>query len=171
MCLFFSEFILNSCCCQPIVVNRPRSVSNFIARQDYSDMYHFASRIWKKGQVARPSCFKVGFLPDFDLLSGIARQLEATHGINHLRKARAINAAKAFSAPQIRRSQIFRRYPYQVTWRHGLLQNMVIGFQADLIRDEKVLGLKIFEQISKAIQNDPVLKEKLAQKVAQLTKK
>ena len=51
------------------------------------------------------------------------------------------------------------------------LQKMVIGFQADLIRDEKVLGLKIFEQISKAIQNDPVLKEKLAQKVAQLTKK
>jgi hypothetical protein len=48
---------------------------------------------------------------------------------------------------------------------------MVIGFQADLIRDEKLLGLKIFEQISKAIQNDPVLKEKLVQKVAQLTKK
>ena len=51
------------------------------------------------------------------------------------------------------------------------LQKMVIGFQADLIRDEKVLGLKIFEQISKAIQDDPVLKEKLVQKVAQLTKK
>jgi hypothetical protein len=51
------------------------------------------------------------------------------------------------------------------------LQKMVIGFQADLIRDEKVLGLKIFEQISEAIQSDPVLKEKLVQKVAQLTKK
>ena len=51
------------------------------------------------------------------------------------------------------------------------LQKMVIGFQADLIRDEKLLGLKIFEQISKAIQDDPAMKEKLVQKVVQLTKK
>jgi hypothetical protein len=51
------------------------------------------------------------------------------------------------------------------------LQKMVIVFQADLIRDEKVLGLKIFEQISKAIQDDPAMKEKLVQKVAQLTNK
>lgn len=51
------------------------------------------------------------------------------------------------------------------------LQKLVIGFQADLIRDEKLLGLKIFEQISKAIQNDPAMKEKLVQKVTQLTKK
>jgi hypothetical protein len=48
---------------------------------------------------------------------------------------------------------------------------MVIVFQADLIRDEKVLGLKIFEQISKAIQDNPSLKEKLVQEVAQLKKK
>jgi len=40
-----------------------------------------------------------------------------------------------------------------------------------LIRDEKLLGLKLFEQISKAIQDNPSLKEKLVQKVAQLTKK
>jgi hypothetical protein len=51
------------------------------------------------------------------------------------------------------------------------MQKMVIAFQADLIRDEKLLGLKLFEQISKAIQDNPSLKEKLVQKVAQLTKK
>ena len=53
----------------------------------------------------------------------------------------------------------------------NLLQKLVIVFQADLIRDEKLLGLKLFEQISKAIQDDPAMKEKLVQKVAQLTKK
>jgi hypothetical protein len=51
------------------------------------------------------------------------------------------------------------------------MQKMVIAFQADLIRDEKLLGLKLFEQISMAIQDNPSLKEKLVQKVAQLTKK
>ena len=51
------------------------------------------------------------------------------------------------------------------------MQKMVIAFQADLIRDEKLLGLKLFEQISKAIQDNPSLKEKLVQKVAQLNKK
>ena len=51
------------------------------------------------------------------------------------------------------------------------MQKMVIAYQADLIRDEKLLGLKLFEQISKAIQDNPSLKEKLVQKVAQLTKK
>jgi len=51
------------------------------------------------------------------------------------------------------------------------MQKMVIAFQADLIRDEKLLGLKLFEQISKAIQDNPSLKEKLVQKVTQLTKK
>ena len=51
------------------------------------------------------------------------------------------------------------------------MQKMVIAFQADLIRDEKLLGLKLFEQISKAIQDNPSLNEKLVQKVTQLTKK
>jgi len=51
------------------------------------------------------------------------------------------------------------------------MQQKVVAFQADLIRDEKLLGLKLFEQISKAIQDNPSLKEKLVQKVAQLTKK
>ena len=50
------------------------------------------------------------------------------------------------------------------------MQQKVIDFQADLIRDEKLLGLKLFEEISKAIQDNPSLKEKLVQEVAQLKK-
>ena len=51
------------------------------------------------------------------------------------------------------------------------MQQKVVAFQADLIRNEKLLGLKLFEQISKAIQENPSLKEKLVQEVAQLKKK
>jgi hypothetical protein len=51
------------------------------------------------------------------------------------------------------------------------MQQKVIAFQADLIRDEKLLGLKLFEEISKAIQDSPSLKEKLVQEVARLKKK
>ena len=51
------------------------------------------------------------------------------------------------------------------------MQQKVVAFQADLIRDEKLLGLKLFEQISKAIQDNPSLKEKLVQEVALLKKK
>ena len=50
------------------------------------------------------------------------------------------------------------------------MQQKVIEFQADLIRDEKLLGVKLFEQISKAIQDNPTLKEKLVQEVARLKK-
>lgn len=51
------------------------------------------------------------------------------------------------------------------------IQQQVIEFQADLIRDEKLLGLKLFEQISKVIQDNPSLKERLVQEVAKLKKK
>ena len=51
------------------------------------------------------------------------------------------------------------------------MQQKVVVFQAELIRDEKLLGLKLFEQISKAIQDNPSLKEKLVQEVARLKKK
>ena len=51
------------------------------------------------------------------------------------------------------------------------MQQKVIEFQAGLIRDEKLLGLKLFEEISKAIQDNPSLKEKLVQEVARLKKK
>jgi len=51
------------------------------------------------------------------------------------------------------------------------MQQKVVAYQADLIRDEKLLGLKLFEQISKAIQENPSLKEKLVQEVARLKKK
>lgn len=61
-------------------------------------------------------------------------------------------------------------YQEALTFQNSI-QKLIIGFQADLIRDEKLLGLKTFEQISKAIQDNPSLKEKLVQKVAQLTRK
>ena len=51
------------------------------------------------------------------------------------------------------------------------MQQKVVAYQADLIRDEKLLGLKLFEQISKSIQENPSLKEKLVQEVARLKKK
>ena len=51
------------------------------------------------------------------------------------------------------------------------MQQKVIDFQADLILDEKLLGLKLFEEISKAIQDNPSLKEKLVHEVARLKKK
>lgn len=50
-------------------------------------------------------------------------------------------------------------------------QKMVTSYQADLIRDEKVLGLELYEQLSKAIRDNPSLKEKLVQEVARLKKK
>ena len=51
------------------------------------------------------------------------------------------------------------------------LQKMVVTYQAGLIRDEKILGLELFEHISKAIRDNPSLKEKLVQEVARLKKK
>jgi hypothetical protein len=48
---------------------------------------------------------------------------------------------------------------------------MVVTYQAELIRDEKVLGLELYEHLSKAIRDDPSLKEKLVQEVARLKKK
>ena len=51
------------------------------------------------------------------------------------------------------------------------LQKLVVAYQAELIRDEKVLGLEIFEQLSKIIRDDPSQKEKLGQEVARLKKK
>lgn len=50
-------------------------------------------------------------------------------------------------------------------------QKMVTSYQADLIRDEKVLGLELYEQLSKAVRDNPSLKEKLVQEVARLKKK
>ena len=46
-----------------------------------------------------------------------------------------------------------------------------MAYQAELIRDEKVLGLELFEQLSKIIRDDPSQKEKLVQEVARLKKK
>ena len=51
------------------------------------------------------------------------------------------------------------------------LQKLVVVYQAELIRDEKVLGLEVFEQLSKIICDDPSQKEKLVQEVARLKKK
>ena len=51
------------------------------------------------------------------------------------------------------------------------LQKLVVAYQAELIRDEKVLGLELFEQLSKIIRDDPSQKEKLVQEVARLKKK
>lgn len=53
----------------------------------------------------------------------------------------------------------------------GAFQKMVITYQAELIRNEKVLGLELYELLSKAIRDDPSLKEKLVQEVARLKKK
>ena len=51
------------------------------------------------------------------------------------------------------------------------LQKLVVAYQAELIRDEKVLGLELFEQLSKIIRDDPSQKVKLVQEVARLKKK
>ena len=53
----------------------------------------------------------------------------------------------------------------------GSFQKMVVTYQAELIRDEKVLGLELYEHLSKAIRDDPSLKEKLVQEVSRLKKK
>lgn len=51
------------------------------------------------------------------------------------------------------------------------LQKMVIRYQAGLIRDEKLLGIELFEHLSKVIRDDPSQKEKLVQEVTRLKKK
>jgi hypothetical protein len=51
------------------------------------------------------------------------------------------------------------------------LQKSVVIYQAELIRDEKLLGIEIFEHLSKVIRDDPSMKEKLVQEVARLKKK
>lgn len=61
-------------------------------------------------------------------------------------------------------------YQEYLTFKDSL-QKLVVAYQADLIRDEKVLGLELFEQLSKIIRDDPSQKEKLVQEVARLKKK
>jgi hypothetical protein len=51
------------------------------------------------------------------------------------------------------------------------LQKLVVAYHVELIRDEKILGLELFEQLSKAIRDNPSLKEKLVQEVSRLKKK
>jgi hypothetical protein len=51
------------------------------------------------------------------------------------------------------------------------MQKMIVEFQAKLIRDEKLLGIELFEHLSKVIRDDPSQKEKLVQEVARIKKK
>jgi hypothetical protein len=51
------------------------------------------------------------------------------------------------------------------------LQKMVVEFKAELIRDDKTLGVELFEHISNATRDNPSLKEKLLQEVARIKKK
>lgn len=51
------------------------------------------------------------------------------------------------------------------------MQKMIVEFQAKLIRDEKLLGIELFEHIIKVIRDDPSQKEKLVQEVARLKKR
>lgn len=51
------------------------------------------------------------------------------------------------------------------------LQAEVIAYQADLIRDEKLLGMTLYLQIATLIEEDPTQKEKLDQEIRRLKKK
>ena len=55
---------------------------------------------------------------------------------------------------------------YQAT-----LQKEVIAYQVDLIQDEKLLGLELYERIAELVAEDPMLKEKLDQEIRRLKKK
>jgi hypothetical protein len=51
------------------------------------------------------------------------------------------------------------------------LQREVIAYQADLIRDEKLLGMTLYLQIATLVEEDPTQKEKLDQEIRRLKKK
>lgn len=51
------------------------------------------------------------------------------------------------------------------------LQKEVIAYQVELIRDEKLLGTDLYQQIATLVQEDPTLKEKLDQEIRRLKKK
>jgi hypothetical protein len=51
------------------------------------------------------------------------------------------------------------------------LQKEIVAYQVDLIGDEKVLGLKLYERIAALVAEDPMLKEKLDQEIRRLKKK
>ncbi len=51
------------------------------------------------------------------------------------------------------------------------LQKEVIAYQVDLIRDDKLLGLELYERIAALVAEDPMLKEKLDQEIRRLKKK
>lgn len=51
------------------------------------------------------------------------------------------------------------------------LQKEVIAYQVELIRDEKLLGVELYQRIAALVQEDPTLKEKLDQEVSRLKKK
>lgn len=51
------------------------------------------------------------------------------------------------------------------------LQKEIIAYQVGLIRDEKVLGLELYERIASLVAEDPMLKEKLDEEIRRLKKK
>lgn len=51
------------------------------------------------------------------------------------------------------------------------LQKEVLAYQVDLIRDEKLLGVELYQRITLLVQEDPTLKEKLDQEISRLKKK
>jgi hypothetical protein len=55
--------------------------------------------------------------------------------------------------------------------QQAILQKEVIAYQVDLIRDDKLLGLELYERIAALVEEDPMLKEKLDQEIRRLKKK
>ncbi len=51
------------------------------------------------------------------------------------------------------------------------LQKEIIAYQVDLIQDEKLLGLELYDRIAELVAEDPMLKEKLDQEIRRLKKK
>jgi uncharacterized Zn finger protein len=51
------------------------------------------------------------------------------------------------------------------------LQESVVEYKTDLIKDDAVLGVSIYNKVNGAIKEDPALKEKLDQLVAQMKAK
>ena len=59
----------------------------------------------------------------------------------------------------------------QILTSQGSLQKAVLDYKTELIKDDKVLGIVLYNKVNSAIEEDPALKEKLDQLVQELKAK
>lgn len=103
-------------------------------------------------------------------LKSWVRNKEGLGGGSRFNEIKAVwgNAEKegSIGLSEVERSAYMACLDYQAS-----LQKEIIAHQAELIRDEKLLGVELYQRIALLVQEDPTLKEKLDQEISRLKKK